>query len=254
MALLLDGQPSSIEDLGALDSDLLSVAASEGIDLAVKLQLASAAISRTVETMLMSAAPSHSAFPQRFPTLRHIAVTSQLKLWHTYLTLRLVYQDLYYTRLNDRYQAKMNLYREEEAQALDDLRATGLGVVFDPLSQALAPHIATVTTQDPGGTMFVAVTMVNQRGEESLISVPAQVDTQDGNAASITIIGLADNAVGWNVYAGLAPDALAKQNDQPLDPLASATLAPGRLASGPNPGDGQHANRLYPVPKRILRG
>jgi hypothetical protein len=254
MAMLLDGPPSTIEDLCARDSDLANVSVSEGINLTAKLQLAAADIGMAVESMLRSMLPSYGTILHCFPALRNIAVTPQLKLWHTYAALRLVYQDLYFSRLNDRYQAKMQLYSEEEAKTVDDLRTIGLGVVYDPLPQALAPDIGTVQTTDPSGTMYVAVTFVNQRDEQGLMSVPIEVDTQDNSAAVVSIVALADNAVGWNLYAGLSPDALTRQNSQTLDPTASVSLAPGRLSTGQKPGSGQRANRLYPVPRRILRG
>jgi hypothetical protein len=203
--------------------------------------------------MLISALPSYNAI-RHFPELRHVVVTPQLKLWHTCATLRLVYQDLYYTRLNDRYKAKMAIFRDEESQALDDLRTNGLGVVFDPLPQALPPNIGSVPTADAGGSMYVAITFVNQRGEEGLMSIPVEADTDDGSAATFNLTALADNAVGWNLYAGMFPDVLTRQNTQTLDPLASPQLAPGRLITGPKPNSGQHANALHPVPRRILRG
>jgi len=254
MAMLLDGPPSTIEDLSAWDSDLSNVAVAEGIDLTTKLQLAAAAISRSVETMLMSATPSYGGMRTSFPELRHIVVTPQLKLWHTHATLRLIYQDLYYTRLNDRYKAKMTLYHEEETRAADDLRINGLGIAFDPLPQALPPSIGSVVTDDAGGTMYVGITFVNQRDEEGLVSVPNEVETQDNSAATVTLTALADNAVGWNLYAGLSPDGLTRQNPQTLDPLASPTLAPARLIAGSKPGSGQRPNLLRPMPRRILRG
>jgi hypothetical protein len=254
MAMLLDGPPSTIADLTLRDSDLLNVSVSEGVDLTAKLQLAATDIGMSVESMLLSTLPTYNTFRHAFPSLRHIAVTPPMKLWHTYATLRLVYQDLYYSRLNDRYQAKVKMFSEQEGRALDDLRTTGLGVVFDPLPQSLAPNIAVAETTDSGGTMYVAVTFVNQRGEEGLMSVPIEVDTQDQSAATVTIAALADNAVGWNLYAGLSPDALRRQNSQTLDPVASTILAPGRLSAGRKPGTGQHANVLHPMPRRILRG
>ena len=253
MAMLLDGPPSTIEDLTCWDSDLLNLAASEGIDLTAKLELAAGAISRAVETMLISALPSYGAI-RHFPEVRHIAVTPPLKQWHTCATLRLIYQDLYYSRLNDRYKAKMTIFRDEESQALDDLRTTGLGVVYDPLPQALPPNVGSAPTSDVGGSMYVAITFVNQRGEEGLISIPVEVDTPDGTAATLTLAALADNAVGWNLYAGLLPDQLTRQNSQRLEPMASPQLAPGRLSTGAKPNSGQHANVLHPVPRRILRG
>jgi hypothetical protein len=254
MAMLLDGPPSTIEDLTAWDADLLNVAVSEGIDLTTKLGLAASVISRAVETMLLSALPAYDVIRQRFPSLKHIAVTPQLKIWHTYVALRLVYQDLYYSRLNDRYQAKMKLYGEEESQALDELRAIGLGIVFDPVPQAVAPTIGTIQTTDAGGAMYIAVALVNGKGEEGLMSVPIEADTQDGSAVTAAVTSMAENAVEWNVYAGLSPDALSRQNSQTLEPLSSVSLAPGRLTTGSKPKFGQQANRLYPVPRRILRG
>lgn len=254
MAMLLDGPPSTIGDLSVRDSDLLDVSATEGIDLSAKLQLAATDIGNTVDSLLTSLLPSCLEVRQRFPSLRHIAVTPQLKLWHTFSTLRMVYQDVYYSRLNDRYQAKMKMFREEESRALNDLRAVGFGVVFDPLPQAIAPNVAMVQSTDAGGTVYVAVNYVNLKGEQGLASIPIEADIPAGNAAALNLTTLAENATGWNLFAGISPDALYQQNSQTLDPLAVVTLAPDTLASGPKPGSGQHANRLYPVPRRILRG
>jgi len=254
MAMLLDGPPSTIGDLSIRDSDLLNVASTEGIDLSAKLQLAATDIGNTVDSMLMSIPPASVGVRQRMPSLRHIAVTQQLKLWHTFSTLRMVYQDVYYSRLNDRYQAKMKMFREEESRALDDLRTVGVGVVFDPLPQALAPSFAMVQSTGSGGTVYVAVSYVNQRGEQGLSSIPVEVDISSGSVATVSLAALADNASGWNLFAGISPDAIYQQNTQALDPLAAVTIAPDALSTGPAPGQGQRANILYPLPRRILRG
>jgi hypothetical protein len=252
MAMLLDGPPSSIEDLSARDSDLLPLAVSEGIDLSAKLRLAAADVATSIENMLTAGVSIGS--PIGVPGLRHVAVTPLLKLWHTYASLRLIYQDLYFSRINDRYQAKMSLYREEEAKALDELRTCGLGIVFDPLTQAQAPSVETVAASDRGGTMYVGVAFVNRQSEEGLMSVPIEVDTQDGTAAEIRMTSFIENAVGWNLYAGVAPNILSRQNAQILDCLTTAPLAPGRLSNGTQHRNGQQANQLYPVPRRMLRG
>lgn len=252
MAMLLDGPPSTIEHLSERDSDLLAVAVSEGIDLTVKLQLASADIGMTIEMMLTP--PLASSWRQAPSSLRHIAATPQLRKWHTYMTLRLIYQDLFGSRLNDRYQAKARIYRDEEARALEDLRTAGLGVVYDPLPQSPVPNVGSVQATDIGGTLYAATAFVNQRDEEGLMSVPVEIDTTDGTAAAVTIAELADNAIGWNLYAGVAPDALTKQNTRTLSPLAPYTLSPGRLVAGPGPTGGQRPNAMQALPQRISRG
>jgi hypothetical protein len=211
-------------------------------------------ITTAVKEILRAALPSYPALHASFPTLKNIAATRSLKLWHTYMTLRMFYQDLYYSRLNDRYQAKMNLYQDEEIRALTEARTIGFGVVFDPIPQAVAPGFATVTSSDPGGTMYLAVSYVNSRNEEGLASEPVEADTQDGNAVDISLTTISDNGAGWNLYAGLAPDCLAIQNSSPIDPLAAVNLAPGRITPGARPGPGQLGNLLYPMPRRLLRG
>lgn len=254
MAMLLDGPPSTIADLSARDSDLLNVSAAEGIDLTAKLQLLAADLEHSVESTLISMLPSGPLAGQRFPSLRQITVTPQLRLWHTFATLRAIYQDLFYSRLNDRYHAKMKMYGEEESRALDNLRTVGFGVVFDPLPQAVAPTITMVQSTGAGGTIYAAVSYVNKRGEQGVVSVPVEADIPAGTVASISLTALADNACGWNVFAGVSPDLLLQQNTRTLDPLETITVAPGNLAAGPKPELGQKANLLYPIPQRILRG
>ena len=254
MAMLLDGSPSTIHDLTARDSDLLATCAAEGIDLTTKLALTSQDTQAAVESMLASARPNYRMWVERFPTLNHVAVTPTLKRWHTFATLRAVYQDLYYSRLNDRYQAKMRLYKEEETTALDDLRSVGLGIVRDPLPAAAVPNVSMVPGGGAGGTVYLAVAYVNSAGEQGIVSLPIEADIAASNVASVTITSLAPNATGWNLFAGVSPDALNQQNTQTLGPLDAMSVAADLLATGPAPGDGQHPNFHYPVPRRILRG
>lgn len=254
MAMLLDGSPSTIHDLTARDSDLLATCAAEGIDLTTKLALTSKDTQSAVESMLESARPTYRTWVERFPTLNHVAVTPKLKRWHTFATLRAVYEDVYYSRLNDRYQAKMRLYKGEESQALDDLRSVGLGIVRDPLPAASAPNVAMLPGGSAGGTVYLAVAYVNSAGEQGVISLPIEADLPASQVASVTITSVAPNATGWNLFAGVSPDALYQQNTQTLGPLDTVSVAADLLAMGPMPGDGQHPNFLYPVPRRILRG
>lgn len=253
MALLLDGPPSTISDLSARDSDLASVSVSEGIDLTAKLKLAASDLAAKVDSTLQCSLPPYASVHSYAPALKQVAVTYPLKAWHTYMTLRMIYQDLYYSRLNDRYAAKMKAYRTEELNAFDDLRAAGLGIVHDPLPQATAPVVTQLSSTESGGTLYLAVSYLNRAGEEGSASEPIESDTQDGSATKVTLSSLAVNATGWNLYAGLSPNSLTKQNSDALDPLASITIAPGTLASGPAPGAGQEANLLMPLPRRLFR-
>src|ERR1044072_4136716 len=97
MALFTDGPAATIEDLAAQDSQLLTLANAEGIDLTVKLGLAHEAVGLELEELL-SAGSSYR--------LGQVVVTPAVRLWHTHRTLELVYRDAYHSQLNDRYRSE----------------------------------------------------------------------------------------------------------------------------------------------------
>ena len=95
MALFTDGAITSIEELSGHDTQLLTVATVEGIDVSRKLALAQDEIAVEVASLLgRQAAP---------PALEQVVVTPAMKLWHAYRTLEMVYRDAYHSQLNDRY-------------------------------------------------------------------------------------------------------------------------------------------------------
>src|SRR5882757_6548346 len=103
MALYTDGPISSIEELTARDSQLLSVASTEGIDLTQKIALAQDELGLELCGML-TATGSLLQDVWTSPTgVQNIVVTPALKLWHALRTLELVYCDAYHNELNDRY-------------------------------------------------------------------------------------------------------------------------------------------------------
>src|SRR5271165_6962341 len=113
MALFTDGAPSSIEDLSAQDSQLLNVANVEGIDVTQKLALAQNELGLDLYTLITQ----FGAVDQLFwvtpaPNLATIVVTPPLKLWHTYRTLEMVYEDAYNSQLNDRYSGKRDQFHQ----------------------------------------------------------------------------------------------------------------------------------------------
>src|ERR1700757_2858539 len=103
MALLIDGSPTTIEDLVSHDSQLLNMASSEGIDLTQKLALAQSTAVLEVEGLLRNRG-HHVA-------IENEVVTPWLRVWHTYTTLELVYSDAYNSQLNDRYAGKRDQFR-----------------------------------------------------------------------------------------------------------------------------------------------
>src|SRR5690242_20632984 len=105
MALLTDGDVSTIEDLKSYESAILELANTEGIDLTAKAKLASSEIAAELAPFL--AREGHAADLAR----NGVVVTPSLRLWHMVQTLCVVYRDAYHSQLNDRYKAKWNEYQ-----------------------------------------------------------------------------------------------------------------------------------------------
>ena len=259
MALFTDGPVSSIEDLTARDSQLLSTASVEGVDVTQKLGLAQDEIALELGTLLTRLSYVGQLFwvpPQ--PNIGSVVVTPALKLWHTLRALELVYSDAYNSQLNDRYAGKRDQFREMAKWAYEKLVDTGIGIAFCPLPQAAVPQVVTAMGPPPGiqlpdGTYYVTMAWTNGQGEEGACAVPTTITT---SACTVAVQpGTAPtNATGWNLYVGTTPDNLSLENDAPI--AAGATwLQPGTLmAGGRAPGSGQSPNYVKSVPRMIQRG
>ena len=263
MALLTDGTISSIEDLNGYDTQLLTVANTEGINLTQKLALAKEEIILEVSGLLsrmsgwgtpgwigVSTLPIDSNGAR---ALGNVVVTRPLKLWHTFRALELVYQDAYNSQLNDRYAGKRDQNASMVLWAHEKLVQAGLGMVWKPIPQAAAPNVQVTTGSLPDGTYYVAAAWTNAAGEQGASSAPSQIQVS-GGTFQVTAGAVPKHVVGWNVYAGGAPNALTLQNLSPAA-LQTTFVQPDvmsiteRLA-----GTGQEPNYVQPVPRVIQRG
>src|SRR5450432_3511722 len=151
MALLTDGTISSIEDLSAYDSQLLTVASSEGINVTTKLLLAKDEL--LLETSGLLARMSgwgasgwigQAAWPTSTNStraVRNVVITAPMKLWHTFRALEMVYRDAYNSELNDRYGRKRDEYAARARWAYEKLIESGLGMVWKPMPVAATANL-----------------------------------------------------------------------------------------------------------------
>ncbi len=65
------------------------------------------------------------------------------------------------------------------------------------------------------------------------------LETVDESQLILSVSGAPPNAVGWNVYAGLAPDAISLQNATPMAVQTSWTIPATGLILGVSVGNGQ---------------
>ncbi len=250
MALFTDGSPSSIEDLSGQDSQLMDVASTEGINVTKKLALAQEQLGLELDGLLRRMAAEGSPTS---PGISGVVVTTPLRLWHTYLTLKLVYGDAYYNQFNDRYAQKRDEFERQAKWAYDKLIDAGLGLAGDPVPIASTVAVTAVPGNLPAAAYYVTGCWVNAAGEEGAAAVPVSVEisgqtilAQPGAAPS--------NAAGWNIYIGTAPEAMLRQNLTTIAPGQTWLQSGALIMSGAAPSNGQIATYFYAVPRMIRRG
>ena len=255
MALFSDGPPSTIEDLTQQDSYLLSVAGVEGINVTNKLQLAYNEVSVAVTVIFNREASIYDPVLGQAPLdVYHLSVTPPLKLWHTFKSLELVYRDAYYNQLSDRYQGKWKQFEQLAREYRLGFIDTGAGIVVDPLPMPAAPVITLEPASQAGGIAYLTVTFVNAEEEESSPATTVQQGVPDGSVILAGAPTWPSNAVGWNLYGGMAPTSMTLQNSAPLVLGAAFQFVLPGSSGGQAPGTGQVANVTRDLPRRIMRG
>ncbi len=135
MALLTDGNPNDTVALQVYETQILSVAVVETIDLVVKLGLATEEISEDVLDILLD--HTRSVDPEstmrRMIGVADVVVSPQMKRWHALHTLEIVYRDAFNNQLNDRYQEKWTEYQMLVKNARQHTMSIGIGLVLNPI-------------------------------------------------------------------------------------------------------------------------
>jgi hypothetical protein len=257
MALFTDGPPSSIDDLAAQDAQLLTVSQVEGIDVTQKLALAWDELGLELYTMLNQFGTENRLFwqPPR-PNLATVVVTPSLKLWYTFRSLEMVYEDAYNSQLNDRYAGKRDFFHERAMWACQKLAAIGIGIATAPVAKASIPSVTAVPVVGAplsDGMYYVTSAWVNQSGDEGAAADAASVSTV-GGTFTVQQGPPPQNATGWNVYAGTDPNGMTLQNGSLLE-VEQIWVQPVPLVDGGRgPGTGQAPSYLKLVPPVIQRG
>jgi len=255
MALFTDGPVNRMIDLQKYENAILDVTATESIDLDGKIALAQSELATELTLFLLR------RFPQRdfLTTIRRtigvsdVAVTGQLRRWHAHKALALVYRDAYNNQLNDRYRGKWTQYEELAKRSLQDYLQIGVGVVANPIPKAALPALNTLPGAASSGNFYVAVSWLNQQGQEGSPSDVAQISTLDGQQLVVTSQNPPASATAWNAYVGNGPDTLHLQNGNPILVGANWALA-GGLTQGAQPGDGQQPTWFLADQRLIERG
>ena len=257
MALFLDGPAVTVDRLTEYDSNVLSVAAAEGINLTTKILIAQEAMHLEIVRLLRRGEfNDNNTLALQTRGIDNVVWSKAMLVWQVYRSLALIYRDAYYSQLNDRHQARAKEYETLANSARRELVEYGLGLVTAPMKQPPQPVGELVAATETGGTFYFSVGYTNDSGQESSPSSVLSVEVADGNAVDLTLsTSPATGATGWNVYAGTVPENLFRQNDNPL-PLTSdwAYLPSLALTTGARPGIGQAPDRHWPLHRFLQRG
>jgi hypothetical protein len=258
MALFTDGPLNSQADLQKYENAILSVASIEGIDLGGKIALAQGEISNQVLSFLMRRTPLRDGLDVQWTDRRRrdvsdVVVTGPLRQWHAQKALAMIYRDAYNNQLNDRYQGKWTEYEQLAKASSQTYFQIGVGIAAEPISKAAVPILSTTHGPGPAGTFYVAVTWVNQAGQEGSPSDISQITTSGGQQLVIAPVSPPSNAAGWNAYVGLSPETMGLQTSIPMEINASWILALGPQ-QGVLPGDGQTATWFFVEYRETQRG
>lgn len=238
MALFTDGPTIGLSDLENIESAILNVANIEGIDLSAKIELAQNDIANQVILFLLRRLPLRDVqwTQRRRVGVSDVVVTDPLRVWHAHKTLAMIYRDAYNNQLNDRYQGKWVEYEQLAKDSSQNYLQLGVGLAANPIAKAIAPTLSTVAGTGAGGTFFVAVTWVNEAGEEGAPSDVSEFTTSDGQQIMVAPVNPPENATGWNVYAGMSPTSVGLQNSTPMANKSTWTMTTGMQAGAPPPG------------------
>jgi hypothetical protein len=254
MALFTDGPPSSIDRLAALDSQLLSVASTEGIDVTRKLELAHEEVGLDLHALLNRMSPADRLmWAVVKPKLENVVVTTALRLWHAYRTLELVYSDAYNSQLNDRYLGKRDQFRHMAVAHRERLIEVGAGMASIPVPRAMTALLAAAPGSLPDNIYYATAAWLNRANEEGASAIPAAIATSS-SSFSARLGPAPANATGWNVYVGMDPDSMALQNSSPLG-IGAAWVQPVWIsATGRKPGCGQVPSYVQALTRIVQRG
>jgi hypothetical protein len=248
MALFTDGKISTLEDLIAQDPSVLDVASIEGIDVTKKLDLAVQEIAGELGVFLQRIGTDSNPI-----TVNQVVISPQIRLWHSYHTLTLIYRSAYHNQLNDRYQGRSREYGSLARWASNMVTKAGVGLVWRPLRQADPPLLSAVPGAGTQATYYVRCSWTDGLSEGAASELMS-LSIETNYDLKVDSTGIPENASGWNVYAGLSPDDVRLHNLNPIAPGESYICRGAMATSSRTPSSGQEPDCIRVLPRVIRRG
>lgn len=243
MALLVDGEVNSLDDLREWDSGVLDVAHGEGIDLKTKLRRAQAEVEEEIERFLRD---------QGRGALAQVVIDRGLKHWHALKALEALYRDAYFNQLNDRYGAKWKHYLGLAERQAEGYFAAGVGIVWTPLRRPAWVEVRLEDGAVAPASYRIQATVVGSQGRESAPSPVQVVGSRLPHSLAARLPYAPEGAAGWNLYASAEEGETRLQNAEPLKLEEEWILPPAGVRTGRPPGEGQEAEEVVRAGGSVL--
>jgi hypothetical protein len=259
MALYTDAGVVTINDLLKYEGTLVQVASGHDINVDTKIALATSAIGDRLMLWLLNIGASDPQFVTR-PVigLSTVVVTDPLRRWLAFESLSRIFAEAYNLQLNTRFQGKWREYQTEAKSAADYAFQSGIGIVFNALSEPALPLVAIQSGAASASALFIQTTWVDVKGCESAPSPINGVILGDNSSISVamaeSVLNVPAAAVGWNAYVGLNQNPPARQTSAPQQVGSTWQLPATGVVIGSLAGDGQMPNFFIRTSRQILRG
>lgn len=278
MALYTDADHVTAADLTALDPEVTTIAASEGITISTVIRQAWHECADEL-MQYMQAFGDNMFDPLTLASGRRTRInldqvvvsadygdTSPLRRWMIYSALTLFYRAALTRSLSDRYEAKYDRMVGQRAGRWSVLWANGLPVVGYPLPCPGAVYVPNAGTFGNSSLSAVAAGSAAQwqaraavtwvRSAESGPSQIAELTVPANQQLRVSIAGLTPpvGVTGWYVYVGVGSSGtLYRQGGLVPVGTTTFTLADPVATSGVPLGKGQAAERTEPFMNLIQR-
>jgi hypothetical protein len=259
MALFTDAGVISINDLLRYEGTLIQVASEHDINVNTKIALATSAISDRLMLWLLNIGASDPQFVSRRSIgLSTVVMTEPLRRWLVFESLTRIYAEAFNRQLNTRFQGKMQEYQNEVKAAADYAFQSGIGVVFNPLSEPAMPLVSVQSGSAAAIGLFVQTTWVDAKGSESSPSPVNGLILNDQSGITVAmaegVVGAPAAAAGWHVYIGIDQNTPTRQTAISQQIGSTWQLPLSGIVSGSAVGTGRMPNFFIRTSKQILRG
>lgn len=259
MALFTDAGVININDLLRYEGTLVQVASEHDINVNTKIALATSAVSDHLMLWLLNIGASDPQFiSRRLIGLSTVVMTDPLRRWLVFESLTRIFAEAFNRQLNTRFQGKMQEYQNEAKAAADYAFQSGVGIVFNPLSEPAMPLVSIQSGSASASALFIQTTWVDAKGCESSPSPVNGLIITDQSGITVAMaegaVGVPVAAVGWHVYIGIDQNTPTRQTGIPQQIGSTWQLPPTGIVSGSAVGNGQMPQFFIRTSKQILRG